>query len=462
MTTAANDGPARSPQEGAVIRQLGDGLVLRRGRVEDTEALADFTAMHVGPEAPDEGIRHWTRDLMKGDLPGFGPQDFTIVEDSRTGAIAATMNLISQTWSYEGVEFAVGRIELVGTDPDYRLRGLMRAQLETVHEWSAERGELVQGITGIPWFYRRFGYEMTMEHMGGRIVAVEDVPGPRPGEAEPYTLREATDDDVPFLTKTYRRSTERFVVSCVRDEEMWRYELFGRREGSMFRFGTLVIESMDGRSAGYVLLTPGLDDGVITAMAYEVAAGFSWLSVTPSVLRQIREIGRRRSQGGPFTAIRLGFGSEHPSYEVAGDVLSRFERPYAWFIRVPDVPGFVRRVGPALERRLAHSFAAGHTFELCLSFFDNGLRLAFRNRRLAASERWLPGARDSRLAPRQTGHLLQPLQPLPEALRKGRRAVVQGPLPFSNNHSPYLLALQITMTSGPPPLRLMTVRRLIA
>ena len=224
--------------------------MLRRGRVEDTEALADFTAMHVGPEAPDEGIRHWTRDLMKGDLPGFGPQDFTIVEDSRTGAIVATMNLISQTWSYEGVEFPVGRIELVGTHTDYRLRGLMRAQLDTVHRWSAERGELVQGITGIPWFYRRFGYEMTMEHMGGRIVAVEDVPGLPPGEVEPYTLREATDDDIPFLARTYRRSTERLLVSCVRDEEMWRYELVGRGEGSMFRFGTLVIESMDGRSAG--------------------------------------------------------------------------------------------------------------------------------------------------------------------------------------------------------------------
>ena len=401
MTAAANDGSVRSPREGAVIRRLGDGLVLRRGRVGDTEALADFTAMHVGPEAPDEGIRHWTRDLMKGDLPGFGPADFTIVEDTRTRAIVATLNLISQTWSYEGVEFPVGRIELVGTRSDYRLRGLMRAQLETVHEWSAERGELVQGITGIPWFYRRFGYEMTMEHMGGQIVAVEDVPGPRPGEVEPYTLREATDDDVSFLTKTYRRSTERLLVSCVRDEEMWRYEMFGRGEGSMFRFDTLVIESADGRSAGYVLLMPGLDDGVITSMAYEVAAGSSWLAVTPSVLRQIRDIGVRRPDGGLLTAIRLEFGSEHPSYEVAGDVLSGFERPYAWFVRVPDVPGFVGHIRPVLERRLAGSFAAGHTGELRLSFFDSGLRLVFQDGRLDVAEGWLAGERDNRLAPKE-------------------------------------------------------------
>ena len=400
MTTAVN-GPARSPLEGAVVRQLGDGLVLRRGRVEDTEALADFTAMHVGPEAPDEGIRHWTRDLMKGDLPGFGPQDFTIVEDTRTGAIVASLNLISQTWSYEGVEFPAGRIELVGTHTDYRLRGLMRAQLETVHRWSAERGELLQGITGIPWFYRRFGYEMTMEHTGGWTLAAEDVAGLKPGEAEPYTLRSATEDDVSFLTETYTRSTERFVVSCVRDERMWGYELFGRGEGSMFRFDVLVIEAADGRRAGYVLLMPGLDDGLIMAMSFEVAAGFSWLSVTPFVLRQIREIGRRRAGGAALSAIRLEFGSEHPAYEVVGDALSRFERPYAWFIRVPDVPGFVRRVGPVLERRLADSFAAGDTFELCLSFFDDGLRLTFEDGKLAGAEKWLAGERDNRLAPKE-------------------------------------------------------------
>ena len=398
---SAHTGSSRSTQEGAVIRQLEDGLVLRRGRVEDTEALADFTAMHVGPEAPDEGIRHWTRDLMKGDLPGFGPEDFTIVEDTRTGAIVASLNLISQTWSYEGVEFPAGRIELVGTDPDYRLRGLMRAQLETVHDWSAARGAMVQGVTGIPWFYRRFGYEMTIEHTGGWTLAAEDVPDLRAGQAEPYTLRTATDADVPFLAETYRRSTERLVVSCVRNEATWRYELSGRGEGSMFRLDAFVIESADGRHAGYVLLMPWLEDGTITAAAFEVAAGSSWLSVTPSVLRRIREIGRRRAGAGRLSAIRLEFGSEHPSYEIVGDALSRFERPYAWYIRVPDVPGFVNHVRPVLERRLAGSFAAGYTGELLLSFFDDGLRLAFRDGRLTASEPWMPGARDNRLAPKE-------------------------------------------------------------
>lgn len=57
----------------------------------------------------------WTRDLMSGALPGFRQGDFTLVEDSRAGAIVSMLNLIPHTWSYGGIEISVGRIELVST-----------------------------------------------------------------------------------------------------------------------------------------------------------------------------------------------------------------------------------------------------------------------------------------------------------------------------------------------------------
>ena len=62
----------------------------------------------------------------------------------------------------------VGRPELVGTLPEFRNRGLIRAQMDILHQWSAERGQPVQAITGIPFFYRQFGYEMALPLQGGR------------------------------------------------------------------------------------------------------------------------------------------------------------------------------------------------------------------------------------------------------------------------------------------------------
>src|SRR5512146_227648 len=133
------------------IRDLGDGLVLRRATLEDTEALIKFNSItHSGSSEPDKHVAGHTYDLISGRLPGFVAGDFTIVEDTRTGQIVSSLSLIPQVWAYEGIAFKAGRPEIVGTAPEYRRRGLVRAQFEEVHRWSKERGQMVQVITGNP------------------------------------------------------------------------------------------------------------------------------------------------------------------------------------------------------------------------------------------------------------------------------------------------------------------------
>ena len=57
-----------------------------------------------------------------------------------------------------------------------------------LHEWSAARGEQVQIITGIPNYYRQFGYEMTLSLSGGRAGYELHVPKLKEDETEPYTF----------------------------------------------------------------------------------------------------------------------------------------------------------------------------------------------------------------------------------------------------------------------------------
>jgi len=61
----------------------------------------------------------------------------------------------------------------------------------------------------------------------------------------------------------------------------------------------------------------------------------------------------------------------------------------AWYLRAPDLPAFLRRIAPVLERRLAASPFARHTTDLRLSFYRCGVRLSFAAGRLAA-EPWRP------------------------------------------------------------------------
>lgn len=374
---------------------LGNGLILRRSTAADAGALADFNKMiHRDPGIvePDEGVAVWTRDLLRGDHPTFGVGDFTIVEEQATGRIVSSLNLISQTWTYAGIPFKVGRPELVGTDPAYRNHGLVRAQFEVAHAWSAERGEPVQAITGIPYFYRQFGYEMAMVLGGGRRGYPSEFPQLKPGETEPHRFRPATVADLPFVMAVDAHAARRPLVYCLRDEALWRYELFGKSVGNVDRLEWAIVETPAGEPVGVVGYKTRLEGGRLPVSYVELKPGVSWLRVVPTILRSLASIGAEAAEraGKPLTSLMFWLGAEHPLFTVADERLPNVRRPYAWYLRVADVPGFLRHIGPALEGRLAGSVAAGHTGELKLNFYRDGARLVFEDGRLAEVTSWQP------------------------------------------------------------------------
>lgn len=379
------------------LRDLGNGLILRSATSQDAEKLADFNArIHSdnGPEQPDEGVRAWTRDLLEKPHPTFKPEDFTIVEDARSGKIVSSMNLISQTWSYDEISFAVGRPELVGTDPDYRNRGLVRAQFELIHAWSQARGELLQAITGIPYYYRLFGYEMAVNLGGGRVGFNRFVPKLKDGENEPYLVRPAREPDLAFIAGLYQAASPRNLLSCVRDEPIWRYELSGKSPANVNRSVLCVIETPDGDPVGYLAHPPGNWGPCLDATQYEIKPGYPWSLITPSVTRYLFNTGLILATQAGRQADHEGFaywlGQEHPVYAVLHDSLPRLRKPYAWYVRVADLPGFIRHITPVLEKRLSNSPYQGYTGQIKLTFYRGGLYLELEKGRLVKVESYTP------------------------------------------------------------------------
>ncbi len=381
------------------IRDLGDGLILRHASKRDAAALADFNSrIHSddGWDKPDLRIAAWTRDLLARPHPTLTPADFTVVEETATRRIVSSLNLIPQTWTYEGIPFGVGRPELVGTLPEFRGRGLVRAQFDEIHRWCEARNLPVQTITGIPYFYRQFGYEMALDFSGRRFGFEPHVPKLKKGEKEPYHIRPATESDLPFIAKIYKQTQTRYVISCLRGVDVFACELNGQSPKNVNRFEIRIIEDTRGRRIGYFQQLHFLYVNGLTVVGYELKPGASWLDVTPSVVRYLWETGGKYAKRDRQSRNSFGFmlGAEHPAYEALGDTLPAFRMPYAWYLRVPDLPGFIRRVAPALEKRLAQSIAAGFSGELRISFYRDGLRLGFSRGRLKTLEPWKPKPND--------------------------------------------------------------------
>jgi hypothetical protein len=381
--------------EPAVLRTLQDGLILRRATAADVEALVAFNSwVHSddGPEQPDERVGAWTRDLMERPHPVFNVGDFTVIEEPSSGRLVSTMSLISQTWRYDGIPFGVGRPELVATLPEHRNRGLVRAQFEVIHAWSAERGEMLQAITGIPYYYRLFGYEMALNLGGGRLGYPPHVPRLKEGEVEPYRVRPVRDEegDLSFILELYEQAARRYRVSCIWDPALLRYELVGKSLENINRLVFCMVETLQGEALGFLAHPPFNWGPTLPAVLFELKPGISWAAVTPTVLRYLEKTGQAQARKEPYGAFGFWLGEKHPVYEVIPDRLPRVRKPYAWYLRVADLPAFLSHIAPALERRLEGSLLAGHTGELKVTFYNQGLRLVFE------SDGWprpAPGAR---------------------------------------------------------------------
>src|SRR5262249_46607935 len=292
----------------------------------------------------------------------FRPGDCTIVADAATGAIVSCLHLVSQAWTYGGVPIAVGQPELIGTLPQLRGRHLVRKQFEVVHAWSAARGHQMQVISGIPWFYRQFGYELAIERGGGPRLGRHFVtPSPAPPAA--WHVRAATVEDAPFLAEASGLAAARSLLHVPRDAALWRFELTGRSADSAQRRQVHILQR-DGQPVGYVAhgLEP-FNSGTLVVTQFEVIPGFSWREAWLAALGPLFAAGdalTAHTPAGRCTA--LGFwllGREHPLYRVFN--FQDWDIHYALYARVPDLAGFLRAVTPALELRLAASACAGHS-----------------------------------------------------------------------------------------------------
>ncbi len=388
------------------IGDLGHGLIRRWSTRADQAKIGHLmgsvfrgSGVPLNVRAADEA-----RIFMSADFPYMEAGDIAVVEDTSQPdrPIVACTCCWQQAWSYGNIRFGVGRPENIATDPAYRNRGLVRSLMEMFHARSAAQGHLVQAITGIRYFYRQFGYEYVLDLGGGRVVTVAAIPDKKEDEPEPYRLRPADYHDLPAIKVLYNQARRNSLVWHEATDAYWRYHISGWQDPAVDELGAVNI-GLHGRLyaivdqgeqfCGYTWLANKRWGGDLEVYDLELAAQVNWQTALPALLRALRQHGATipaiRPEIEPFSEIWFGLWRAHPVYELLSDRLApRSEPCYAWYLRVPDVPAFVRHIAPVLEERLAKSVLVGYSGELKLDFFRSGLRLHFAQGKLITVEPW--------------------------------------------------------------------------
>lgn len=340
-------------------QDLGNGLILRDGRSTDLEAIKEHVKNVHGKTIVQVVERLFTLH------PDFPAEDNFLVIDTATNAVIAYLCLLRSQCVLNGIEIPVGHMEIVGTLPEYRNRGLIRL-LNDAFEKRAEKYQLpLLVIAGIPFYYRTFGYEYAIP-MGGQLsVPLEEIPVLKKEEKEPVTIEEVTE----------RTFTQFLQIRQKRDSYLDFYRKISPASYSFLTHGKLgdelvyrfyIVKDQE-KLVGSFTLSIGWGAFQVTEL---------WLQDVghiPSILRFVKPLAKRK--GLP---IRI----ERPSRPaimraLEGFTRAKFLRPYAWYVRIPSIKRFIETIKPVLEQRLALSEYDKLSETLRLSWYREGIELVF-------------------------------------------------------------------------------------
>jgi len=245
-----------------------------------------------------------------------------------------------------------GGIGAVGTDPEWRGRGLSRRVIEHAMEWMAEQGYQVSALFGIPDYYPKYGFSVALVDT---VISMAT----RDLESAPqrFKARRMAPEDAPAVLALYEHNRGRHTGSMVRDPSVWK----------RFRLGS----SWTDRVGAFVLCE---GDEIVGYASYNLdywrygigEVGYRDASVFDGLLA---EIGRRAVQlcvervpittplDDPFCTHCRRYGCE---------VKTTYPRQGGGMVRIIDQASTLEQVQPVLAERLERS-GLGWSGKLTLS-----------------------------------------------------------------------------------------------
>ncbi|MBN2336178.1 GNAT family N-acetyltransferase [Candidatus Bathyarchaeota archaeon] len=282
----------------------------------------------------DENVDGIVKRLLDGYTPMTIEHVFAVKQGDRT---VASLILIPQTWVMDGVELKVAEMGCVATHPDHRRRGLQGILNERFDQAAREGGYDLCALAGIPYFYRQFGYEYSLDLDHGASIPVDRIPA----VASAFTARRFTEGDIPAAAKLLEQSQSLYYVHSPRSIRVWRMQHeTGYYHGQPFEAFSLV----DGdRLAAYMRLRADIENKTLFLMELGVKNG-----AVEDALGFVKRLCEER--GLEKIVSSLGYLDHFTGRIVA---LGAETKPiYGWQVKVVDYLGLFRKLAPLLESRL--------------------------------------------------------------------------------------------------------------
>lgn len=263
-------------------------------------------------------------------------------------------------------------MDMVGTQKEYRNRGLIRQLSNAIDERAAEYGLPFIVVLGIPYFYKKLGYDYAIAFEESIRIPLERIPPLQKGEEKAFNI-EKVDNMTNFnlyLAIRAKRNKHLDLYQQIPVSSLKFYSSFNLEETNEVRHFYLV--KKEGKPIGnfYIVMRFGFLR-IRECYVEDMAA-------IPSILRFARDLAAQYQL--PITIAKPAQAALIPVIkQITG---TNFTDPYAWYVKIPSLKMFLEKITEVLEKRLEKSRYQGLDAIIRINNYKTGIGLIFQNGKL--------------------------------------------------------------------------------
>jgi len=336
------------------------------GTDEDYETLYKVMDAAFG----DEDVRSITRRFVEHH-PEMTNEHFFVVKHGDR-AVAGLL-LVPQVWRLGEVELKVAEMGCVGTDPEHRRKGVQRILNNEFDKYTRENGFDLCALAGIPYFYRQFGYQYAVELDYSTELKVEELPEMDTG----INVEKFEETHIEVADEILRKTQERYFVRSVRTKGIWRmHQTTGTYGGESYE---AMVFTRGGKIAGYYRYVVDEEKKTMNIKELGISENVSVEEIAAAIRRQASEKG--------LTELKTGLShmDEFSRYLITRGATTN--RPYAWQVKIVDLPGFISKIKPVLEQRIENSEYMGLSRDITINFWKYAVKMKMEEGKIVSIER---------------------------------------------------------------------------
>jgi len=285
------------------------------------------------------------------------------IEENDSNKMVSSIVLAPLKWDFDGTLIPVCEMTLVGTLTEYRNRGLIGILNQLYEDIMEHKGYIFSVIRGIPYYYRKFGYEFAL-NLDERIVLNKNqIPSK---EVEEVSIRKATRQDLDFIKSIYNNQNEKFFIT-------------NRFNRNNFYFKFMNVDFDNNFSSTYLIeLRRKLKSFFSISMSYD-SIGYSLVvpEVNEECMVKIVQFVNTLSKEKDQIVFQVNSDTKFSQYICS--IGGKKNLGYGWQIRIPNIKKFLHAISPVLEQRIKRSSRKGLTQDVVISDYKKIFTLIFKN-----------------------------------------------------------------------------------